>query len=419
MLKQQMPRIANMGLRALATGSKFLLLFGLAKLLQPSEVGEYGLFAATIGFSMLIIGGDYYTYSQRELLSLPKKEWSFVLQHQLIATGLIYLVFLPIQGLWFTFGMLPSSLLQWFFSLLVAEHIAQEINRLLVAMHRPLMASWVLFLRMGLWVWVLLPIMWLYPQTQNLSTVYTAWLVGVLMAIVTGLLVIYRDISPLKWWPTDMAWIIKGFRTAALFLTATMCFKALLTADRYIVEYLAGSELLGVYVLYIGIAMAVTSFMDSAVFSFLYPKLVRAYRQNASKDYQKVMKELQWSVIGFGTLLGFGVIILAPVVLGWLGRPLYLEHTPMLWLLLLMALIYNIAMIPHYGLYAKGDDRGIVIAHVSSLAVFALGTIITAPLAPLLAAPVGLICAFSWMGSYKHWRYRHLADTPNNTAIHA
>ena len=408
-----------MALRALATGSKFFLLFGLAKMFQPGEVGEYGLFAATIAFSVLVIGGDFYTYSQRELLGMPKNKWTFVLQHQLIASGLLYLVLLPIQVLWFTFDMLPISLIYWFFPLLVAEHIAQEVNRLLVAMHRPLMASWVLFLRIGLWVWVMLPLMWFYPHLQSLDVVFIGWLLGVLIAIVSGLFVIYRDLSPLKWWPTDMAWIFKGFRTAALFLTATMSFKALLTADRYIVAYLADNEFLGVYVLYIGIAMAVTSFMDSAVFSFLYPRLVRAYRQNSLEDYRKIMKELLWSVAGFGILLVVGGIVLAPIVLRWLDKPLYLEYTYILWLLLLMALIYNISMIPHYGLYAGGDDRGIVSAHISSLAVFAVGTAITAPFYPLFAVPMALICAFSWMGGYKFWRYRNLKGSSINMEIHA
>ena len=198
-----------------------------------------------------------------------------------------------------------------------------------------------------------------------------------------------------------------------------MSFKALLTADRYIVAYLVDNEFLGVYVLYIGIAMAVTSFMDSAVFSFLYTRLVRAYRQNSREDYQKIMKELLWSVAGFGILLVVGVIVLAPIVLRWLDKRLYLEYTFILWLLLLMALIYNISMIPHYGLYARGDDRGIVTAHISSLAVFAVGTAITAPFYPLFAVPMALICSFSWMGGYKFWRYRHLKDSSKNMEIHA
>ena len=407
MVKQQIPRIANMGLRALATGSKFLLLFGLAKMLQPGEVGQYGLFAAAIGFSMLVIGGDFYTYSQRELLSGKKDRWSFVLQHQIAATLLLYLALLPAQLLWFGFDLLPSTLILWFFSILIAEHVAQEINRLLIAMHRPLIASWVLFVRMGLWVWAALPIMWFYPHYQKLEFVYLSWLLGVSLAFLIGALVIWKETRPWRWWTLDLVWIKKGLGVGALFLTATMCFKALFTVDRYVVGYLAGADFLGVYVLYIGIAMAVTAFMDSAVFSFLYPKLVKAFRRSRPLEYRRILRELTWSVAGFGLVLGAGVVVLAPLVLEWIGKAPYLEHLWLLWLLLVMSLIYNVGMIPHYGLYAKGDDRGIMVAHISALPVFAFATAAFSTILPLHAAAIGLTCAFSYMGLYKYWRYRN------------
>ncbi|WP_456415740.1 lipopolysaccharide biosynthesis protein [Thiolapillus sp.] len=414
MVKRQIPRIVNMGLRALAVGSKFLLLFGLAKMLPPSEVGQYGLFAAAIGFSVLVIGGDFYTYSQRELLSTEQKRWSFILQHQVIASLLLYLVLLPAQLLWFSFNLLPGTLIFWFFSILVTEHFAQEINRLLIAMRRPLVASWVLFIRMGLWIWIILPIMWFHPEYQALEFVYLSWLIGTSLAFFTGALVIWKETRPWKWWALDMAWIRKGFNVGMVFLVATMCFKALLTLDRYVVEHLAGKDFLGVYVLYIGMVMAVTSFMDSAVFSFLYPKLVRAFRQSQYPEYRRILREMVWSVFGFGLALGAGVIIIAPLILEWIGKSLYLEHLSLLWLLLAMSLIYNAGMIPHYGLYAIGDDRGIMIAHISSLPVFVLATAVFSTTLPLHATALGLLCAFSWMGLYKYWRYRN-SEKPSLT----
>ena len=60
-----------MVLRSLSLGSRFILLFVLARLLKPSDVGIYGLMTATIAFSVLVLGGDYYTYSQRELMAGP------------------------------------------------------------------------------------------------------------------------------------------------------------------------------------------------------------------------------------------------------------------------------------------------------------------------------------------------------------
>lgn len=265
MLHQASLRAGNVALRMLASGSRFVLIIVLARFLEPAQIGLYGLFAATVGFSVLAIGGDYYTYSQRELITSPRERWSFVLQHQALATGLLYLLLLPPQWLIFGLDLLPTDLLFWFFGLLVVEHVAQEFNRLLVAMHRPLTASWVLFLRLGAWVWILLPILWFEPATRDLTTVFLAWLLGALLAILVGLRLIWQEAAPWRAYPIDRAWLTRGFKVGLLFLTATLCLKALTTLDRYVVDHLVGTDLLGVYVLYIGISMALMSVLDPAI----------------------------------------------------------------------------------------------------------------------------------------------------------
>jgi O-antigen/teichoic acid export membrane protein len=413
--KELAARTLNLGLRSLAMGSRFVLLIVLAKLLEPADIGLFGLIVATISFSMLMIGGDYYAYSQRELLSLPREHWSFVLQHQALATGMLYLILVPAQLIIFWLELLPYQFMPWFFALLIAEHIGQEINRLLVAMHRPVVASAVLFVRLGAWVWVLLPIMWLRPQLVDLDAVFQAWLVGAMAAIVIGVAVVLREAMPWQRWPVDWAWLRRGFSVGLMFLFATICFKALFTADRYLVEYLAGLDWLGVYVLYVGIALTAANFIDPAVFSFLYPRMVSAFRQGDMEAYQKYLREMAWSAIGFSVLLAAGIISIAPLVLEWLGRAIYLEHMPVLWVLLAVAVVYSAGMVPHYGLYAKGADRSIVIAHVSSLLIFAFSTYLFSQLTLHYAVPLGLLAAFSWMGVFKLLAYRRaigIATTP-------
>lgn len=417
MLRHLAPRLANVSLRALSMGSKFALVIVLARLLEPSEVGLYGLFAATIGFSMLVIGGDYYTYSQRELLSEPKSRWSFVLQHQAIATTLLYVVLLPAQILIFVFDLLPWHWAMWFFALLLTEHLAQEINRLLVVMHRQLLASTVLFARTGIWVWVILPLMWDKPKYRNLEPVFIAWLTGCVLAIFVGLFVIWREAKPWQRWSINWAWLKKGLTVGLIFLTATTCFRALQTFDRYAVEYLAGPDFLGVYVLYMGMAMAVISVLDPAVFSFLYPKLVAAHRQGDQVLYKKLMRELVWSSALVSLLVALGVGLLAPWVFDWIGKPLYAHHIHILWLLLLMSVIYAIGMVPHYGLYAHGADKTILFAHVSSLGIFVIGLTLTSSYYPLEATAYALFAAFAWMGGYKFVRYRMIAQNAELLAI--
>jgi len=78
-------RVSNVALRGLSMVSRFFLIFALAKLLTSTELGQFGLMVSTVMFCVLIVGADFYTYSQRELLARGPEGWSFVIQQQIKA----------------------------------------------------------------------------------------------------------------------------------------------------------------------------------------------------------------------------------------------------------------------------------------------------------------------------------------------
>ena len=407
--KSLSPRLGNVALRAFALFSRFILVIALARIFDPEQLGIFGLFSATIFFSLLFIGGDFYTYSQRELLSRQPSEWTFVIQHQGIGTIFLYIILLPIQLIYFAFDLLPFQWALWFFLILIPEHLAQEINRLLVAMHQPILASWVMFIRIGLWVWPLLAVLWYFPATQSLESVFIAWLSGALFALLLGFVLIWKEISPWRWWPINLNWILHGYRVGFLFLIATLSFRALQTVDRYLVEIFAGPELLGVYVLYSGIVMAVLGFLDPAVFSFLYPRLVKAYRQGDMAEYHRAFNEMAWSALILSLLLSCAVAFFTPILFAFTDKPIYQEYDHLLWILLPVVILYAIGMIPHYALYARGSDSIIIAAHVTSFLTFLVTVVLIAPLFPLEAPAIGLMTAFTWMGLMKYWYLRRLS----------
>ncbi len=410
-MRRALPRLTSVAFRALAIGSRFLLVFGLARLLSPADVGLYGLIAGTISFSMLFVGGEFYTYSQRELLGSPRHRWSFILQHQVLATTLTYACILPLQLLFFAFDLLPAQWIAWFFALLVAEHLAQEVNRLLVTIGRPVLASWVLFVRTGAWVWALLP-SFIHGGGAGLKTVFLAWLGGTVAAILTGLAIVRRAVPGWTVWPVDYDWLRRGFRVALVFLASTMCFKTLFTADRYLVDRLVGADLLGVYVVYIGVATAVVNFLDASVFSFLYPRLVAAQQAGATGEYRRLRREMKWTATWVSSALAGTAALAAPVVLRWIRKDIYVEYLPLLWLLLAASVVQVVGMIPHYSLYAHRQDHSIVAAHLSSLVVFAGVTALLAKPAPLYAVGWGLLAALTWIAVFKQVTYRRIGATP-------
>lgn len=367
-------RLFNLALRGLSMGSKFVLVIFLAKYLTVEDIGLYGLVVATVSFSIILLGGEFYTYSQRELLSENNARWCWILQHQSLATILLYFLILPLQLLVFYNGWLPFELISLYFLLLVSEHIAQEINRILITFQQQLVASFILFFRLGAWCWVVIGLFLLDKSSHNIQTVLFCWLVGSVVSVFVGSAFIIKQLPDVSLSSVDIGWIKKGYKVAFKFFCATLCFRAIMTVDRYFMEYVGGKELLAVYVVYVSIAMAINSVLVPVVFSFVYPKLVSNYKKHMFTEYKKNVEELAWSVVILGGGVALLIGLLSPYVFEWTDKKILLEHINTLWLLLVMSFLYSLSMVPHYILYAKDLDRKILLSHVIGLVVFFLGS---------------------------------------------
>ena len=366
-------RLVNVALRGLTLGSKFVLIFILAKLLEPAEVGLYGLLTVTIAYVMMAVGFDFYTYATRELINTDRSQWLAQLRDQCVFYSMTYAVLLPLCLLIFTQGLLPWSLALWFFPLLALEHLAQEFNRLLVAISEPLSASIVLFLRQGLWAGMAALWMWLVPEQRNLHFVLGAWSAGVLLACLfaaTRLTSLDRASlrNTINW-----SWIKRGVRIALPFIFATLSLRALYTLDRYWIEALSGLEVLAAYVLFMGIANVIMTFLDAAVFTFIYPSLILAAGQGNLTAYNAHMKRLTMQTVLFTTGLCVAVIGLAYPLMEWINKPVYINHFSLLYWAVLATALFAVSMVPHYALYARKQDRQIIISHFLSLPIFVTG----------------------------------------------
>ena len=369
-------RLVNLALRGLSMGSKFVLVIFLAKYLSVEDIGLYGLIIATVSFSVVLLGGEIYTYSQREMLSVDKSHWFWVIQHQSIATLMLYFIVLPLQLVIFYNNWLPKSLMPIYVLLLISEHIAQEINRILITMQKQLIASIILFCRLGAWCWVVI-ILFLYNESyRQIDTVLWLWLSGSVMSIVIGVIFVVNELPSLSFNKVDKTWIKKGYSVAFKFFCATLCYRAIMTADRYIIEYVGGKDMLAVYVVYISIAMAINSVLVPTVFSFVYPKLVANYKKGKFAEYQRNLKELIRSVVIIGGGVAVLIGVFAPFVFEWTDKVILLENIHLLWLLLLMSFLYSVSMVPHYVLYAKGLDNKILYSHFFSLLFFTVGCLV-------------------------------------------
>lgn len=397
-------------LRAVTLLSKFALIFVLARYLTPTEVGLFGLLAASVTYALMALGLDFYSYANRAMIAAPEDQWASQLRDQCVFYLLSYIVLLPTLLLIFSFDLLPWSLAFWFFSLLVVEHLAQELNRLLVAIKRPMWASAILFVRSGIWAIVVAALLWFYPSMRTLPVVLGGWVIGAGAACLLGVICL-RDVDLKSLSPRiNWRWITSGLKVALPFAIATLAFRAIYTMDRYWIEHLAGIEALAAYVLFAGMANAIMNFLDASVFSFQYPKLLGATSQQDDQLFHLEMKHLWRNTVGASAILSLGVIALAGPIIAWIGRPLYADHISMLYWAVAAVALFSVSMVPHYGLYAIHADRVIVYSHIISLPVFALVSWKLIPLMNHTAVLGGLVASSAFILIVKwlafKWAYR-------------
>jgi O-antigen/teichoic acid export membrane protein len=408
-------RLINIGLRGATLATRFLFIFFLAKYLDPASVGYYGIFTVTVGYAMYFVGLDFYTYVSREIVKTPANQRGQLLKAQLTLSGLLYLSFLPV-GVWLLMQSgWPGYLLYWFVPILMLEHFNQEVSRLLIALSEQLTSSVILFIRQGSWAIAIIALMYLDSSTRNLNFVMALWAVAGIAAAGTGIWKL-KQLKTEGWQlPINWAWIKKGIAVSAAFLIATLALRGVQTFDRYWLEALGGIEMVGAYVLLIGIAGTMLTFLDAAVFAFAYPNLIRLHHENNLQEAQKQVKVLLWQTIALSGVFAVISWIALPYLLAWIGNALYQESAHWYpWLLAAMTL-NALSMVPHYALYARGQDKSIIHSHMAALVVFVGTTALLSPTQNTQAVLIGLNAAFASILLWKSIAYLLLLQQHRQT----
>lgn len=399
-------RILNIFLQGATLIARFSFVFFLAKYLSPSEIGIYGLFSVAIGYSIYFVGLDFYTYLSREIILTPMEKRAGLLKCQATLSLILYAIFVPV-ALFFVinYSGWPYYLVWWFAPILLVEHFNQEVGRLLVALSEQVTASALLFLRQGSWSLLVVFIMFFEPNSRTLKFPMAAWFVSGFFAALLGIFKL-KKIGVSGWKnKLDWKWIKKGVAVSAAFLFATLALRGMQTFDRYMLESIGGIEIVGVYVLFIGVAGSLLAFLDSGVFSFTYPTMIALSQNFRWVEARKKVKQMFWLTITFSIIFSAISLAVMPYLLEWIGKDIYAESIDLYYWILLATIVNAISLIPHYALYSAGKDRAIIVSHMLGFLVFFAAVLLLKSKSLVLAVPQGLLIAFLFILVFKAVSY--------------
>jgi O-antigen/teichoic acid export membrane protein len=316
-------RLLNIGLRVTTLTTRFAFIFVLAKFVDPTLVGYYGLFTVSIGYALYLVGLDFYTYATREIIRASAWERGPMIKGQMALSGGLYIVVLLTSLVILGMADWPGHLYWWFAPILLLEYVNQEISRLLIALSQQLTASLVLFLRQGSWAIVIVALFAFVPESRNLELVFALWTASGVAAAGLGAWKLSR--LEIAGWrpPVNWRWVRRGIAVSMSFLVATLALRGIQTFDRYWLEHLGGVELVAAYVLFIGMAGSLLVFLDAGIFAFTYPELIRLHLEDARAQARAVVRRALWQTIL--CIAAFGAVswYLLPHLLHWIGNPLY------------------------------------------------------------------------------------------------
>ncbi|MCE9936643.1 hypothetical protein, partial [Aeromonas salmonicida] len=164
-------------------------------------------------------------------------------------------------------------------------------------------------------------------------------------------------------------------------------------------------DMVGAYVLFVGVAGTVMTFLDAGVYSFSYPKLIAANNSSNKSEFNYILKSMSLLTAAFLLIFIFVSLTLLPFLLDWIGREVYIKYSNLYVWILLATVCNALSMIPHYALYAQGKDKTIVLAHCISAFIFLFSAAAMTSWDKNLAVPIGVAAAFAFIFLFKSWVY--------------
>jgi O-antigen/teichoic acid export membrane protein len=393
---------ANLLLRGVTLGAKLLFLVLAARHLSVEEMAIYGLMVTTVGIAVTLAGLEFYAFSIREILARDGPAQTICMRDQLVFHGIAYALLIPLCLPVFATGILPWSLLGWFLLLAIGDHISQEITRVLNALFRPVLSTFLFFIRSSAWALVIAALWFWRPETVSIVTILAAWTVGIVVSLGLAAGFFYRldwrftSASPVNW-----VWIRRGVVVAAPFLVSAISYRITELADRYILHFLMDDRAVGVYSFYGTVANALPALLSATLSAMLVPRVIQAWQAGDHPRYRATLRSLTLGTVGLLVIAVPLVFVAVLVLQPYLGRPEYAAGLPTFGVLLVATAVAAAAQLPGVALYARGDDVQLLLAVLLAAVTNTALNFLLIPRLGMLGAAWATAIAYAAMGLFQ------------------
>ena len=144
-----------------------------------------------------------------------------------------------------------------------------------------------------------------------------------------------------------------------------------------------------------------TNVLPPAIMLMAFPVIVGSYRSGDHESFRRHMRRLKVDVAVASAALVPCFVAGVYVVLWLVDKPELREGLPTYFILLGASVTANLAVIPHYSLYAMGRDKAILLATASGAGLNVALNALLVPAYGMLGAAIATAASLGVMGLLK------------------
>jgi hypothetical protein len=369
-------RFGNFIVKIVTFAAKSLTIFYLAKILDEDLFAKLGLIAAITIYYIYLAGMELHTLSNREFIIANEERKIYILNNlfvyysvsAFIGYFVVYNVLSSLEISKFSNELIVISLI------IITEHLALEVYRLLIASEKQLVASYTHLLRVS-WIFAIIFLDITIAKVEFIQVI-GFWLIFNIIGGLFGLVYVIKNTKiSLNFARPDFNWLSKLLMKSFPFLVAALSLGGLSSIDRFLINTDYSIKTLAGYVFYFSIFNAIYSLIEAAIYVFAYPKLIL---QKENRIEFNIIYRRMWieSLCLFFILTCIGYLLL-PYLLAAIGKLTYIEYSEIyiIFTFVMVSKVINTNL--QYYLYALNMDKIVYISNILMSPFFLLFYFVT------------------------------------------
>ena len=267
-------QLAHYAIQGANIFGKFMLMLGLARFLDLSDLGLYATTIAAFGILQPMMNLQFGRYTYRGCASATPEEVVHHMRHYIGLLLCMLCIGTPIMGAYVQTS-LEAEHVFWVVLLLVANVLAMEISNLLMVRQYSTRYMIAVFIGQSAWIYVLLGL-WLFElRTPDLIDVWRFWAVSACASLCMSLIVVRRYPWRRTLWAFDWPWMKEGLRVSPMNLAVLICGIGILNSTIFFVKHYHGLEAAGVYGFFFAVILGIRQWVMGGSYVMQEPKLFK------------------------------------------------------------------------------------------------------------------------------------------------